>query len=88
MPVPLAGQVCSWAGCPASKLGGFPFLFHGDVVRKCGEVPSAGVFEPPPRCSSPAGLGDPSSDQLCISTRGYGLVIKELAGEEGRGKGF
>ena len=28
----------------------------------------------------------PCSDWLCISARGYRLVIKELAGEEGRGK--
>jgi len=28
----------------------------------------------------------PCSDQLCISMRSYGLVIKELAGEKGKGK--
>ena len=54
-----------------------------------GEVPSASVALNKPRDSKTAGLVDGFPAQTgSASVRGYRLVIKELAGEEGRGIGF
>lgn len=88
VPVPVAWQVYSWAGCPASKpwdvlLSYFMGMWWGPLCRvgRC-HLPdwlwTTPLFQP---CC-------PLGSQLCISTRGCGLLIKELAGEEGRGKGF